>query len=317
MDSINNIVVSVIVPSYNRMDIVSQTIDSILSQKCNFRYEIIIGDDCSTDGVRDILIAYKEKYPEIIQLLFHEKNIGLAANWATCLKSCKGKYIANCDNDDYWHNPEKLKLQVDFLELNSEYGVVHSDYRTHNRDTGDIQEVVVSTDRYSDDLQLDIFTGKFKFCNATMMYRKKLIDKYLPLDDYIRYQFTLQDWNTWMILSAYTKFYCLPVSTATFGVETESITRPKTYEQIIKRFDKEQECYRYVCSLFSDKLDYKEQVYLDYKFHVLLNLAYKERCFPKAKEYASQIKENSSLKIVCARHYVLFLLYNIFKKYLK
>jgi len=299
---IENPLVSVVIPSYNRAETVGQTIDSILLQQCNFEFEIVIGDDCSTDNVRTVLKTYQAKYPKQIKLLFHEKNIGLGANWATCVKHCRGKYIANCDNDDYWHNPDKLKLQVDFLEANLEYGVCHTDYRNHNRETGIITEIVVSNDTFDISLQKAIFSGKFRCCNATMMYRKELMDKYLNLDDFIQNQFTLQDWNTWIILAKYTQFFCLPVSTATFGIETESITRPKEYDKVIQRFKKEKECYKYVCDKFPDDLPFDEQGYDMYVNHILLGLAYKKCDFPTARKYGSLLSAvgNTSLKVKCS-----------------
>lgn len=172
---IQNPFVSVIIPSYNRADSVSETIESILNQQCNFDFEIVIGDDCSTDNAREILLQYQKQYPQNIVLLFHETNIGLGANWATCVKYCRGKYIANCDNDDFWHNPNKLQLQVDFLETHPDYGVVHSNYRTLNRKTGKIKEIIINDYQYADSLHKAIFNGPFKLCNATMMYRTDLI----------------------------------------------------------------------------------------------------------------------------------------------
>jgi glycosyltransferase involved in cell wall biosynthesis len=294
--------VSIIIPSYNRENTVSTTIDSILTQQCNFNFEIVIGDDCSTDNAREVVLDYQKKYPQKIILLFHDKNIGLGANWATCVKHCRGKYIANCDNDDYWHNPDKLQLQVDFFESHPEYGVCHTDYRNHNRETEKITEVVVSSDTFDISLQKAIFSGKFRCCNATMMYRKELMNKYLNLDDYIHFQFTLQDWNTWIILAKYTQFYCLPVSTATFGVETESITRPKEYDKVIQRFKKEIECYKYVCDKFPKDLPYDEQEYDAYVNHVLLGLAYKKLDFPSARKYGSLLSAvgNTNLKVKCS-----------------
>lgn len=310
---LKNPVVSVIIPSYNRANTVGQTIDSILQQRCNFDFEIVIGDDCSTDNVREVLQDYQKKYPEKITLLFYEKNIGLGANWATCVKHCRGKYIANCDNDDYWHNPNKLQVQVDFLESHSEYGVIHTDYKNHNREINQIAEVVVSKDIYDIPLQKVIFSGKFRCCNATVMYRKELIDKYLNLDDFIQYQFTLQDWNTWIILANYTRFYCLPVSTATFGIETESITRPKEYGELELRFKKEKECYKYVCDKFPEDLPFDEQGYDSYVFSILLNQAFKQNDFNKAKEFGKKIG-NKSIKVLCSQNRLLFWIYILLKR---
>ena len=127
--------ISVVIPSYNRADTVGQTIESIVNQIVNADIEIVIGDDCSTDNARQVLQKYKEKYPNIIRLIFHEHNIGLGANWATCIKACRGKYICNCDNDDYWHNPNKLQLQLDYMESHSGSNVLITDHRTHNKAT--------------------------------------------------------------------------------------------------------------------------------------------------------------------------------------
>jgi glycosyltransferase involved in cell wall biosynthesis len=311
-----NPLVSVIIPSYNRAETVGQTIDSILNQQCNFGFEIVIGDDVSTDNAREVLLEYQKKYPERIILLFHEQNIGLGANWATCVKHCRGKYIANCDNDDYWHNPNKLQLQVDFLENNPQYGVVHSNYRTHNRESGKIEEIIVHRFIYEKPLQHTIFNGKFKFCNATMLYRKELIDKYVNLDDYITYQFTLQDWNTWVILSKYTDFYCLPISTATVGIETESITRPKEYEKVIARLEKEKIMYKYLCDLFPADFPYIEKDYDNYIHLVLLRLAYDKLDFKTAKKHGKFLLSNgeTNLKIRSSLNRFSFYFYCWLKK---
>jgi glycosyltransferase involved in cell wall biosynthesis len=307
---ITNPFVSVVIPSYNRKATVSQTIESIINQKCTFEYEIIIGDDYSQDGVRELLITYQRKYPKLIKLLFHDKNIGLGANWATCVKNCNGKYLANCDNDDYWHNPYKLQLQIDFLEKNLQYGVVHTDYRTHNRFTGLVQEVVISDKTLGKPLYKEIFEGRFQFCNATMVYRKALIDRYINLEDFIKYQFTLQDWNTWVILAKYTDFFCMPVSTATFGIETESITRLSNYESVINRFVKEKECYQYICWKFPEELNYREAEYDLYVNRILLNMAYKRGDFEYAKQTAKTMRAlgDKSIHAKMAKNIFLFFL---------
>lgn len=119
--------ISIVIPSFNRASTVGQAIESIISQQVNADIEIIIGDDCSTDNAREVLSSYKEKYPDIISLIFHDKNIGLGANWATCVKACRGEYICNCDNDDYWHNPNKLQIQKDYMDSHPGSNVLITD----------------------------------------------------------------------------------------------------------------------------------------------------------------------------------------------
>lgn len=316
MTSFNNILVSIIVPSYNRKETIVQTLDSIIEQNVSFKYEIIIGDDFSSDGVIEVLNFYKRKYPELVTLILNNSNIGLGANWATCVKAATGKYICNCDNDDYWHNPNKLQLQVDFMESNQDSNVVFTNYRNHNRVTGKVTEETAWIDN-STDLQQALFKGNYRLCNATVIYRTDFLRKHVNLDNYIRYQFTLQDWNTWIILAAYTDFQILPVSTATFGVETVSITRPSTFESINLRFLKEKDCYRYVCSLFPTELIFDEKSYDIHINNVLLNLAFKKRNYKMAKEISCILKSIGfkSLRVYCASNFILFNMYALLKSF--
>lgn len=116
--------VSVLMITYNHEKFIAQAIDSILMQQVNFEYEIVIGEDCSTDNTRDIVINYQRKYPDKIRALLPETNLGMQKNLVQTLKACQGKYIALCEGDDYWIDPLKLKKQVDFLEANPEYSLV-------------------------------------------------------------------------------------------------------------------------------------------------------------------------------------------------
>jgi len=96
-------------------------------QKTNFNFQIVIGEDCSTDGTRSICETFAEKYSNKIKLLpALEKNIGLIANYMRTIKACEGKYIAICDGDDYWIDENKLQKQVSFLEDNPNYSIVYS-----------------------------------------------------------------------------------------------------------------------------------------------------------------------------------------------
>jgi glycosyltransferase involved in cell wall biosynthesis len=99
--------------TYNHEKYIVQAINSVLMQKVDFTYEIVVGEDCSTDGTRAILLEYKEKYPQIFNLILHEKNVGIARNVQAVDKACRGEYIAVLEGDDYWSDPHKLQIQVD------------------------------------------------------------------------------------------------------------------------------------------------------------------------------------------------------------
>lgn len=123
----DQITVSIFLLTYNQEQFIAQTINSILMQKTNFNFQIVIGEDCSTDGTRSICKTFAEKYSNKIKLLpALEKNIGLIANYMRTIKACEGKYIAICDGDDYWIDENKLQKQVSFLEDNPNYSIVYS-----------------------------------------------------------------------------------------------------------------------------------------------------------------------------------------------
>lgn len=120
----NEIVVSVSCLTYNHEKYLKQALDSILMQKTNFKYEIIVHDDVSSDGTVSIIEEYARKYPSIIKPIIQSENQyskGISITHKFILPMAKGKYIAYCEGDDYWTDPYKLQKQVDFLENNKEY----------------------------------------------------------------------------------------------------------------------------------------------------------------------------------------------------
>lgn len=123
-----DITVSIIMLVYNHERFLSQALDSVLMQKVNFDYELIVGEDCSLDKSREILKSYEEKFGKSLVPLYREKNLGMNRNMEDCLKHCRGKYVAFLEGDDFWLDPCKLQKQVDFLEQHPDYAAVYSSY---------------------------------------------------------------------------------------------------------------------------------------------------------------------------------------------
>lgn len=113
--------VSVAMMTYYHEDYISRAIESVLAQKTEYTYEIVISDDCSKDCTRDILMKYAEKYPNIIKLNFNEENLGISKNNYQTRCLCEGRYIATLSGDDYWIDETKLQRQVEFLDTHSDY----------------------------------------------------------------------------------------------------------------------------------------------------------------------------------------------------
>jgi glycosyltransferase involved in cell wall biosynthesis len=108
--------VSVLMISYNHENFIAQAIESVIMQKTKFPFELVIGEDCSTDNTREIIEGYQQKYPKIIKLLPSDKRYGPNQNFVRVYKACRGEYIATLEGDDYWIDEEKLQMQVDLLD---------------------------------------------------------------------------------------------------------------------------------------------------------------------------------------------------------
>lgn len=115
--------VSICCATYNHAPYLAQTLEGFLAQQTNFPIEILVHDDASADGTADILRSYAARYPDIVKPLFETENQyskGVAIDPTFNYSRAQGKYIALCEGDDYWCDPEKLQKQVDFMEAHPE-----------------------------------------------------------------------------------------------------------------------------------------------------------------------------------------------------
>jgi len=321
-DYLKNPLVSVLIITYNQQHYISQCIESVLEQESDFPFEIIIGEDFGSDNTRNICIAYQQKYPDIIKLILHESNGGVVNNWLTCIQSARGKYIAQCAGDDYWHNPDKLQLQFDYMESNPDCGIIHTDFDELNIVSNKIINSVYKTDSINIKqgyLQKEIFDGSLKMCAATICFRKDLFDKYIPVEKYLELSFPIEDWPTLLILSHYSKVDYLDISTVTYRKGHESISNPRSYEKTIDRFTREKRMYKYLCDLFPDDLQYVEKDYDIYSNGVLLGLAHKRGDVDKAKEFATKMLElgDRSLRTRLSVNWLGFWCFSLMKKLIR
>lgn len=118
--------VSVILLCYNQKDSVAMAIDSVLAQKCGFSYEILVSDDASTDGTREICEMYAKKFPDKIRFFAREQNLGIQKNYFYTLSEAKGEYIADCAGDDSWHGESRLEKLACVLDSYRNVSLVHS-----------------------------------------------------------------------------------------------------------------------------------------------------------------------------------------------
>jgi glycosyltransferase involved in cell wall biosynthesis len=155
-----NVILSICMLTYNHEKWIGKAIEGVLMQKTNFNFELIIGEDCSNDRTREIVLSYSRMHPQIIRTIFNKNNLGLAKNFSQILTICKGKYIAICEGDDFWTNPHKLQYQVDFLEENPNCTIV-----SHN------------ASRYYEEEGLE--NNLIKFGNSFQFDQKRYLEEWL------------------------------------------------------------------------------------------------------------------------------------------
>jgi len=173
-DSFEVPMVSVVTTAFNIEKFLPEAIESVLNQQTNFKVEMLIGEDCSTDNTRQIALDYQSRYPEIIKVLLPKQNQGITPNCIATHNACRGKYIALLDGDDYWISADKLQKQIEFLESNSEYSgsahqsiVIYEDSEVRHN---------FSEEKDNDYLVEDTISNR-KFHTSSLVYKKEIWDK--------------------------------------------------------------------------------------------------------------------------------------------
>ena len=176
MDKAKNLpLVSVYLITYNHAKYIRQAIEGILVQKTSFDWNLIIADDFSTDGTKEILLEYEEKLPDIIRLILQNKNVGPAQNFIDLIATPESKYIAYLEGDDYWTSPFKLQKQVDYLETRPRiFGCFH-DVIVVDENNNLIKDNYYHPPREIFN-QSDSLTYGGAYCTGSLMFRSSVLN---------------------------------------------------------------------------------------------------------------------------------------------
>lgn len=224
----NDVLLSVCLITYNHESFIEKVIDSAINQKTSFSFEIVIGEDCSTDNTRKICEAYQEKYPDLIRLLPSEKNLGLKENFLRTFHACRGKYIAYLEGDDYWLSADKLQIQVDILENDPEVSLVHTNCKVWDVANNIVYDHWTPTDgvciREKNIGLVNViaeFEGNFRQVKtSSCCYRKAMLEDILVEDEFAfrNPEFPTQDFQLFLELSMKGKFAFIPEEMTMVGL---------------------------------------------------------------------------------------------------
>jgi len=192
--------VSVLMIAYNHERFIAQALQSALTQVTDFKYEVVIGEDCSTDRTREIVLEYQATNIDNIQVLMNGINLGVNRNLAQTLSVCQGEYVAILEGDDYWTSKHKLQQQVDFLDSHPECAVCfHDALIVCENEEIEIDHFVPNVRKgisVLDDLLRENFMQ-----TCSVMFRNKLFP---DLPDWF-YQLRLGDWPLHILNAQYGK----------------------------------------------------------------------------------------------------------------
>lgn len=179
-------VVTVYMAAYNHAPYIAQAIEGVLAQETDFPIELLIGEDCSTDDTRVIVVEYQRRRPEIIRVVTGPDNIGGRRNFQRTVPFARGEFIAFCEGDDWWCTTNKLKEQYALISSDPGLAAVHTDFAmaANSRGKWIVHALEGAHRRYhsaSADLSGDIFPrvfSRFTIKTCTVMYRRQAIEEF-------------------------------------------------------------------------------------------------------------------------------------------
>lgn len=166
--------VSVLVLTYNHARFVRQALESVLAQRLRQPFEIIVSEDCSTDGTREIVQEYAERHPLLVRLFLSERNLHSNEVVARGFRAARGRYVAPLDGDDYWTSEDKLQSQVDFLDARPAFTICFHNAEVVDADSHGTGRVWNGPNQPQVSGLYELLRGNF-IATASVMYRRAAV----------------------------------------------------------------------------------------------------------------------------------------------
>lgn len=189
---------SIIVLTYNQEKYVRRTLNSIISQKTNISFEVIVGDDASTDSTPKIIREYADRYPAIIKPVLRSQNIGLIRNYFSLLSMCTGEYIMECAGDDYW--PEnKIDFQIEYMEQHPLVDMVCGSVETIDQYENKLSYI----DRKKEKIDFSELLLLNNICAVSVCFKRKCAEKYIEQIEPVQKGWKMEDYPMWLWIGKY------------------------------------------------------------------------------------------------------------------
>lgn len=276
-----NILLSIMIETYNQESYISKTLDSILNQEFWFDYEIIIGNDCSTDGTLQILNEYAKKNSKI-KIITNKHNLGPMGNYYNLLSVCRGKYLMDCAGDDYWL-PNKVRTQIKYMEDNDEVGCCFTKAKCFFQDTNEIKELKMSYKTNFEDLIHQNCIPALTVC-----LRRTIVEKYINEIKPHEKEWKMEDYPMWLWFSHESKIVFLDLYTAVYRVIGGSVSHPNEINKVLEFTNSINDIKCFYSEFFSFTITRKD---LDCSYVALFNDYFRKL----SNNYSKEIRENIAL----------------------
>jgi glycosyltransferase involved in cell wall biosynthesis len=213
--------------TYNQAPYVPGAIEGVLAQKLEDRFELVIGEDCSKDGTRDIVESFRARHPDAIRVVTSSENVGMNENLRRVALAARGKYVAFCEGDDVWHYPDKLATQLAIVRRDPSVGMVYSDYDRAIRLFGRwrvMRGVIARSEAAPAEGQIfETLLDRISIHLSTMLCSTPLVTEYFRSDLYDP-DLRLGDVPLLLFCAAHARVAFLPVATSIYRSTPNSVT---------------------------------------------------------------------------------------------
>jgi len=291
---------SVVLITYNSEDYIAETLESLLKQKCTFDFEIVVGDDGSTDKTFEIIQSYKHKYPEIFNIQKNNINLGILGNFKSTISRCKGTYVFNFDGDDVVKSEHAFQKLVDVFRMKPHLGFVDSGYdkyfESQNLTKPYVNKYTIRATKseYKD----YIFLGRI--IPIGICFNRALLLKYVDFNTYLNKKITIEDYPTLVDMAANCDFDRVDESLFTYRIHEKSYSYNVGFERYFFQRKQMLDLFNY----FKSKYNFNEtlsNIYEQKYYKTLLHLAGSYEKKDLGKEVFSKIETKSIYDII---HYL-------------
>lgn len=274
--------------TFNHNPYIRQCLEGFVEQKTDFKFEVLVHDDASTDGTQDIILEYQQKYPDLIKPLLEKENQYSKHDGSLMrlqIENCQGRYIAFCEGDDYWTDPLKLQKQVDFLEAHPDYGLCHTDFVLSDRSRRKHYSEHYPDGNYFPGLLLHENAG---IGTLTVLFRKETFDRTPKF--YLNEPFVAGDTPRWIELAKEAKIKYIPEVTAAYRILPQSASHHSSFEKDIAF----REGLQNIRLFYAEKYNIKLTDFRNY-YTNLLKCCYKASESKAAEKYYNEAKSGNYL----------------------